>query len=261
MAGCDDGYATDLNSTGETRIVVAWAGALCSLAILVGLGLWGYELVMRDVSGVPVVRRMEGPMRVAPENPGGSQVVHQGLAVNQVTAEGAAAPPADRLRLAPRPVALADEDAPVTAASRPVLRNVDATQAVAEANESPPPAITAPALVDASFAQVPANDAPVAPGTTEQAQSEIAPETAEPPAAPAELTGLQKSLRPRPRPSGDLAAQVALASVTLSSAPLTSNEVAASAVLPGTNLVQLGAYDSPDVARQEAGLMLAPCFP
>ncbi len=39
-----------------------------------------------------------------------SRPTHQGLAVNDIAAEGEAAPPPDRLMLAPRPVELADED-------------------------------------------------------------------------------------------------------------------------------------------------------
>ena len=47
------------------------AGAAVSLALLVGVGVWGYKLMVRDVTGIPVVRALEGPMRVQPENPGG----------------------------------------------------------------------------------------------------------------------------------------------------------------------------------------------
>lgn len=88
-------------------------GMLVSLGLLVGVGVWGYKLMVRDVSGVPVVRAIEGPMRVQPENPGGQQADHQGLSVNTIAAHGTAAAPADRLMLAPRPVSLADEDAPM----------------------------------------------------------------------------------------------------------------------------------------------------
>src|SRR6056297_2972365 len=85
-------------------------GAVLSLALVVGIGVWSYKLLMRDVSGIPVVRALEGPMRVQPESPGGQQADHQGLAVNAVAARGSAEPPADRLILAPRPISLTDED-------------------------------------------------------------------------------------------------------------------------------------------------------
>ena len=47
-------------------------GRSSRLALVVGIGVWGYKLLVRDVSGVPVVRAVEGPMRIQPENPGGS---------------------------------------------------------------------------------------------------------------------------------------------------------------------------------------------
>ena len=77
-----------------------WAGAALSLALIAGLGVWGYQLLVRDVSGVPVVRALEGPMRIAPEDPGGARAAYQGLAVNEIAAEGTAAEPADLVVLA-----------------------------------------------------------------------------------------------------------------------------------------------------------------
>ncbi|MFT6652193.1 MAG: hypothetical protein ACJAX2_002053, partial [Celeribacter sp.] len=63
-----------------------WGGAVVSLALIVGLGVWGYNLMARDVSGVPVIRDMSGNARSVPENPGGQLAMHQGLSVNSVTA-------------------------------------------------------------------------------------------------------------------------------------------------------------------------------
>ena len=37
-----------------------FAGAAVSLALIAGVSVWGYKLVMRDVSGIPVVRAAEG---------------------------------------------------------------------------------------------------------------------------------------------------------------------------------------------------------
>ena len=58
-----------------------------SLALIVGIGVWGTKLIMRDVSGIPVVRAAEGPMRIQPENPGGLPADHQGLSVNDVAGQ------------------------------------------------------------------------------------------------------------------------------------------------------------------------------
>ena len=107
------------------------AGALVSLALIIGIGVWGYKLLVRDVSGIPVVRAAEGPMRVQPENPGGDQALNQGLSVNNVAAQGVAAVPADRLVLAPTPLELTLEDAPAAE----LAENSDEITPTAEAAE------------------------------------------------------------------------------------------------------------------------------
>ena len=105
-----DEYAQDASLTERAGRVAGYAGAGVSLALMGAIGVWGYGVVMRDVTGVPVVRAMEGAMRVAPENPGGEIAAHRGLAVNAVAAVGEAAPPEDRLVLAPATTDLAEED-------------------------------------------------------------------------------------------------------------------------------------------------------
>jgi hypothetical protein len=79
---------------GLTQRVVNGAGALTSVVLVLGLAVWGYRLAVRDVTGVPVIRALEGPARSAPADPGGELAAHQGLSVNAVTADGTAAPPA-----------------------------------------------------------------------------------------------------------------------------------------------------------------------
>jgi len=100
--------------------VTSIGGALVSVALLVGIGKWGYDIVVRDVSGVPVVRALEGPMRETPDEPGGREAAHQGLSVNRVAAQGATAAPPEQVIIAPAPLDLTLEDVPQaqTAASR-----------------------------------------------------------------------------------------------------------------------------------------------
>ena len=52
--------------------LAGWLGAGVSLMLLVGITIWGYQVVMRDVNGIPVVRAVQDPMRIAPLDPGGS---------------------------------------------------------------------------------------------------------------------------------------------------------------------------------------------
>ncbi len=97
---------------GRAARLVQTAGALTSLALIGGLAWWGYELAMRDVRGIPVVRALEGPLRIQPDDPGGQLAEYEGLAVNRIQAEGSAAPAPDRLVLAPRPVDVLESDPP-----------------------------------------------------------------------------------------------------------------------------------------------------
>lgn len=85
-------------------------GALLSVALVFGAIDWGYRLAVRDVTGVPVIRALKGPMKVQPEDPGGTEADHQGLALNRVQAEHPAEEVPAKLVLAPKPVSLAKDD-------------------------------------------------------------------------------------------------------------------------------------------------------
>ncbi|MGL5010279.1 MAG: SPOR domain-containing protein, partial [Paracoccaceae bacterium] len=105
-----DGFEADIYAPTRMGRWMHIAGGVTSVALVVGAVVWGYKLAVRNVEGIPIVRALEGPMRIAPETPGGSVADHQGLAVNDVAAAGVATPLPDQLTLAPRPVELTDED-------------------------------------------------------------------------------------------------------------------------------------------------------
>jgi len=252
-----------------------WIGAGLSLALLVGVGVWSYKLVMRDVNGIPVVRAMEGPMRLQPETPGGSTADHLGLAVNQVAGSGTAAPPADRLVLAPRPVALTDEDVPTAdlmalaqvfpmpmPSVDPSVNIMDQTGNLASVTGGPlepadndimggarieqvaivrPEPDSMSAMVDQILAQVL--------GTSES-DSDNDQETAAIRIPPVE-GGIGQSLRPQLRPASMVQASASLGPVAVQATPLAVQDVDAASIPAGTRLVQLGAYDSPEVAKRE----------
>ena len=217
-------------------LAVNLIGAATSLALVVGVGIWGYKLVVRDVSGVPVVRAAEGPMRVAPDKPGGQQAAHQGLAVNSVAADGTAADPADRLILAPAPLDLTLEDTPA----------VTPTAEAEDAVEPEPEAIQFASVEDlaAQLAEgvTPLEDLPDTP-TAEEPSVAALPET------PRVEGGLGRSLRPQLRPSTLVTSPeaVALASVTQA----TVRDIDPSEIPVGTRLAQLGAFGSREIAEQE----------
>jgi hypothetical protein len=203
-------------------------GAVTSLVLVAGVGLWGYRLAVRDVAGVPVIRAIEGPMRMAPDDPGGQIAAHQGLAVNAVAAGAPAVPPAE-IVLAPRPVELADEDVAGLARSQPVA--VAAAATVPEAAAAPLPG--APADPDAAL-----RDAVSA------ALGAIA--------GPAEAAPPPRSPRPQPRPAGAAAegAGAALTQIAATAAALpAAAEVDPATLRPGTRLVQLGAFPDAETAR------------
>lgn len=104
----EEGYAAPRSE--RMQKLFGMAGAITSAALVAGLLVWGYKLAVRDVTGIPVIRALEGPLRIAPENPGGELADHIGMAVNQIAADGVAAAPADTLKLAPAAAELAPED-------------------------------------------------------------------------------------------------------------------------------------------------------
>jgi hypothetical protein len=217
---------------------------------------------VRDVSGVPVIQAMEGPARVTPDDPGGRQADHQGLAVNQVAAEGSAAPPADQLLLAPKPVDLAPEDKPQPDLEpRSSLASLTAEPEVEpeaeEVAEAPvlvvPEGVPDPATLTGTDAAVAAALALVQEVTRDEAPF-TEPPLGEQAAATTSDDGLARSLRPRPRPVALELANVSssgtqLAALDPATAPV--SEVDPAAVPVGTAMVQLGAFDSAEVARAE----------
>lgn len=242
--------------------VANWIGAAISVALLIGVAVWGYKLLVRDVSGVPVVRAAEGPMRVQPDDPGGRPAAHQGLAVNNVAAVGTAEDPADRLVLAPRPVDLTDEDAPAAQlAAAPVQDNLPAVEPAPQSNaEAGEPVTDAPiqpaaTSVDDIVAQLTAGAQPLDAQQDETAAAdETVAEIAEEAETDRPTTGLARSLRPQLRPAsiGQRVASVDPAAVAAAvAAAAGARDVDPADIPAGTRLAQLGAYDSEDIARRE----------
>ena len=68
----------------KPSMIVYWTGAALSLSLLAGAISWSYKLIVRDINQIPIVRAQEGPLRVAPTNPGGLTAANQGLSVTQL---------------------------------------------------------------------------------------------------------------------------------------------------------------------------------
>ncbi|MEL6517447.1 MAG: SPOR domain-containing protein [Pseudomonadota bacterium] len=244
----DDGAA------GEMATLANWAGAAISFALMVGLGIWGYQLLVRDVTGVPVVRALEGPMRIAPENPGGLQAEHQGLSVTHVAVEGTSERPAERVVLAPAPLELSDEDQPLaqleSITADPVASEPEGVAIVPLANPDPAP-VAQPVLpepepksaIELAIAEALAATEPV---------SETTPAPTPEPAVqiiPASVEGVSQSPRPPARSFPPQAQAQVINAVAVASNPTGELDVDPATIPAGTRLVQLGAFPSADEAR------------
>jgi hypothetical protein len=247
--------------------MVRIAGAVSSVALVASLGMWGYKIAVRDVMGIPVVRALEGAMRVAPAAPGGTVTAHQGLAVNDVAALGVATPLPDSLTLAPRAVELAADDAAGLVVDDTLLTasaGLDDPATLVLPQASPEAVALAMADVggEASARPSPVEVDVAAPGPVPE--DAIAAAVAEAAAEVTVVAPATATLRPRQRP--DDLVMVAVAAPTAPAAPAPTAAVVTdtqdvSAVAPpeldpatlavGTPLVQLGAFDTAEDARAE----------
>lgn len=216
--------------------VLSGSGAVLSLALIAGLAWWSWQLVARDVNGVPVVRALEGPMRVAPAEPGGRIALFQGLSVNSIPAGTPAAPAGSELVLAPRPVDLSAEDVPIAAA--PVQ------PAAASGGVNAGAALPA----DAAALVAPAQGGGIAAPPAAVAAVERSPR---PPMRPAMLqaSGEDMTAFAASASADDIALAVA-SSVAMRMGPQSGAEIDSATLAAGTRLVQLGTFPTGAAARE-----------
>ncbi len=272
-----DDYADSIEADGGgvAGPLVNFVGALVSIGLIGGIGVWGYQLLVRDVTGVPVVRAIQGDMRTTPDSPGGAEAEYQGLAVNEVAAEELSSEPVEQVILAPQPIDLEEEDrtvpdiamalatmgeevepeeaAPVQVMAVDAIDDavadalVDLTPAVAKAQDGTNESALALAEMLTAGIQ-PLNTGQVVEGALVQNASFVAPQQARPEFALPESAFNSRSPVPRPRPALADRAVVVPASAPAPAAPV---EVAPETIATGSRLVQLGAYASPEIARSE----------
>lgn len=256
------------------------AAALGSLALVVWIGVWGYGQVMRDVSGVPVVQALEGPMRDVPERPGGRVSDNVGLAVNSVKAGTPDADLSETVRLAPSGPDLAEDDMPIGASDDPAAGQDQ------QPGAAPRPAVTSPGalpIVDAALVPVDGaldagqadagvssdtaarQSAPAQPETDAEALARaltegLAPLAAEAAATgdtlqpvPASVPGVRSSPRPPLRPDRLSRIEAGVTPASFTSSDATASGADIRTIEPGTRLVQLGAFDTVEEARANWG--------
>ncbi len=200
--------------------LTGWLGALASAALVAGLAWWAWDLAHRDASGVPVVRALEGPARLAPEDPGGFRADHTGLSVNRIASDEPTAPLADRITLAPAADAVTEADSPAQADDAGAAPVTEGSGSVTDA--------ALRASIQSALEEV-QEAAPAA-----QPGSGI-PRPERRPIRPAEA-----DLATRADPGTD---------IVLASAAIGRRDAAD--IPPGTRLVQLGAYEDEATALAE----------
>lgn len=225
----------DVPRTSAAVIFMNWIGALTSISLIIGLGVWSFQLTMRDVSDVPVVRAIEGPLRIQPKDPGGELGTHKGLAVNSVQEGDASGDLADRVVLAPAPLRLSDEDVTI-AEIRPLMRD-----GVLDGEPTNVSDVSASEDIDVEIDQRAAIEAAILEAVSEHGQDL---------SALAKLPGVKRSPRPKAR------LQVAALSegvIRRDVADTADKYVDAdpSEIVSGERLVQLGAFDDVEDAKSE----------
>ncbi|MEM6386874.1 MAG: SPOR domain-containing protein [Pseudomonadota bacterium] len=262
----DDYGASD--NGGRLAVALNWGGAILSLILIAGLATWGWKLWVRDVTGVPVVRALEGPMRVAPDDPGGLASEYQGLTVNRIAESRVEVEPSEQVVLAPAPATLNEEEDLAMAELPAVAPEPEAeAEPLIVVNDPPQPQIgtgerivladegeTAP-LITIEEPEVMAETADeVSPSTPVASATDLAVAAAladaglkpEPASLKVEAAANVPLVTPRPamRPSN-------LNTVALAGPQTIPGETDVASLASGTRLVQLGAFGSPEVARSE----------
>ncbi len=233
---------------------MSFVGAASSVALVIGLGVWGYQLTVRDVTDVPVIRALEGPARIQPADPGGQLAQHQGLAVNKVQSEGQAEGPTPQVILAPEPIDLTTDDVILAAPAEGQTPADEVAEAVGtvvslsleEQN------LTVEEQAELLASRLAIGEEPLEPIEDETGEAQITLARAEIPALDPSIPGVKRSQRPAQRPKVNLASlqqQAAIAAAVDS--VLGSAEVKPEQVAAGTRLVQLGAYDERELAVAE----------
>lgn len=278
--GYDDGYEDAPEAPSSSlrfAQMVRRLGAVLSIAMIIGVVVWGYRLSVRQITGLPVIHALPGPARIAPDDPGGDMARHVGLSVNEVASNGMAAPGPDRVMLAPDPERLAATDGPMSGVTEiPQVKTADpvlpeeatpANQPTAEVPEgsaiavdgdSTPAADPEDGIVEPGAADPPGPVA-VVPAPEQPYQiSTDAPDDLVPDSVP----GVKTSPRPVERPFAAKGTEAAPAAPGATDAPAPAAAAGAkpaatvaddelASVPDGTRVVQLGAFDSAESARAE----------
>ena len=89
--------------------VISILGAIISVNLILWAGYWAYNIISRDINGIPIVAAQPGPLRVAPDFPGGIEAENIELAVTKIASQELPPNP-QAVELAPSTAKLVDDD-------------------------------------------------------------------------------------------------------------------------------------------------------
>ncbi|MEM0944773.1 MAG: SPOR domain-containing protein, partial [Pseudomonadota bacterium] len=130
---------------GFVETATTWIGALLAMLLIAAIGLWLYQLGLRDVRDVPVFRASAEPVKERPVDAGGEVTPHQNIA-SYDAGEAPVARPAPRLappppEPAPEDVAMAELEAATLAAIQTAPADEPEVEPVVE-TPAPAPEVT-----------------------------------------------------------------------------------------------------------------------
>jgi len=100
---------SDTDTQKNKLSVISILGAIISVNLMLWAGYWAYNIISRDINGIPIVAAQPGPLRVAPVFPGGIEAENIELAVTKIASQELPPNP-QAVELAPSTAKLVDDD-------------------------------------------------------------------------------------------------------------------------------------------------------
>ena len=243
LEGSDAALAGEVKQVNfKINMIFYWTGAALSLFLLTGAIGWSYQLIVRDVNQIPIVRAQLGPLRVAPDNPGGLTAANQGLSVTQLAVNEKPLL-SNEIYLAPAAEILSEENLAFKVTEEDESNKVDGAFEIKEVNAEN--SINLEALPDQKEVDSRSNDVGVL-SKVAFSQKKIEIENAVS-LALSITNDPDKSLswlRPKIRPVG-----------FYRTGNITEDQIVSNEPMPklpiGSAVVQLGAFDSKSLAKSE----------
>ena len=243
LEGSDAALAGEVKQVNfKINMIFYWTGAALSLFLLAGAIGWSYQLIVRDVNQIPIVRAQLGPLRVAPDNPGGLTAANQGLSVTQLAVNEKPLL-SNKIYLAPAAEILNEENLALKVKEEYESNKVDGAFEIKEVNAEN--SMNLEALPDQKEVDIRSNDVGVlSKAAFSQKKIEIENAVSLALSITNEPDKSLSWLRPKIRPVG-----------FYRNGNITEDQIVSNEPMPklpiGSAVVQLGAFDSKSLAESE----------